>query len=119
MITMPNAARAAIAETKVLGYLLNNTHPDGASKAAFFNAMGYRAADWRVLRQSLAAVALTGQIRAAAATEHGVKYIIDGDVNVPRGGRATIRTIWIIDTDTDVPRLVTAYPAEDRDDERT
>ena len=96
---------------------LNHSHPDGASKAAFFTAMGYRAADWRVLRQSLSAVALAGQVRAVAATNHGVKYIIDGAVDVPRGGRATIRTIWIIDTGSEVPRLVTAYPAEDRDDE--
>jgi hypothetical protein len=119
MNVMPNASLADISETKVLGYLLNPGHPDGASKAAFFTAMGYRKAEWRVLRQSLAAVALTGRIRAVAATDHGVKYIIEGDVNVPRGDAATIRTIWIIDTDTDVPRLVTAYPVEDRDDTRT
>ena len=118
MNVLPNARRAEISETKVLGYLLNSSHPDGASKAAFFTAMGYRPADWRVLRQALAAVALTGRIRAVAATNHGVKSIIIGVLNVPRSGRATVRTIWIIDADTDVPRLVTAYPAEERDDER-
>ena len=79
--------------------------------------LGYRTAEWRVFRQSLAEVALTGRIQACVTTAHGAKYIIDGDVNVPRGGRATIRTVWIIDADADVPRLVTAYPAEDRDDE--
>jgi hypothetical protein len=47
-----------------------------------------------------------------------VKYSIVGDVNVPRGGKATIKTIWIIDGNTAAPRLVTAYPAEERDDER-
>jgi hypothetical protein len=118
MSAMPNAGRADISETKVLGHLLNAAHPDGASKAAFFTAMGYRKADWRVLRQSLAAIAQTGRICAIAATRHGVKYIIDGVVEVPRGGSAAIRTIWITDGDYDVPRLVTAYPAEERNDER-
>jgi hypothetical protein len=80
--------------------------------------MGYRKADWRVLRQSLDAIAQTGRICAIAATRHRVKYMIEGEVEVPRGGSAAIRTIWIIDSDTDVPRLVTAYPAEERDDER-
>jgi hypothetical protein len=118
MSVMPNAARADVSETKVLGYLLNAAHPEGASKAAFFTAMGYRKADWRVLRQSLAAIAQTGQIRAIAATQHGVKYIVDGEADVPRGGRAAFRTIWIIDSNADVPRLVTAYPAEEQNDER-
>ena len=115
---MPNADRAEVSEKKVLEYLLNPAHPDGAGKATFFTALGYRRPDWRVLRESLAAVARTGRIQAVAATEHGVKYSIVGDVNVPRGGKATIKTIWIIDGNTAAPRLVTAYPAEERDDER-
>ena len=118
MSVMPNASRADIRETKVLGYLLNAAHPDGASKAVFFMVMGFRAADWRALRQSLAEIARTGQVRAVTATGHGVKYIIDGELSIPRGRSATLRTIWIIDHGADVPRLVTAYPAEEGDDER-
>lgn len=118
MIQMPNADRADISEMKVFGYLLNPAHPDGASKAAFFTAMGFRRTEWRVLRQALALVARTGRIQAIATSTHGEKYIIDGAVNVPRGGEATIRTIWIIDADADIPRLVTAYPTEEHDDAR-
>jgi len=119
MNVMPNADRAEISEAKVLGYLLNPAHPDGASKAAFFMAMGYRRAEWRVLRQALAMIACTGQIRAIAPSEHGVKYIIEGDLNIPRGGKAAIRAIWIIDASAEIPRFVTAYPAEELNNERT
>lgn len=115
---MPNADRADISEAKVFGYLLNAAHPDGAGKAAFFTSMGYRQEEWRSLRLALAGIAQNGLIRAQRATEHGTTYIVDGRVEIPRGGRATIRTIWIFDGVADVPRLVTAYPVEEHNDAR-
>lgn len=119
MNVMPNARRAVISERKILEYLLNTDHPDGAPKAAFFAAMGYSPANWRALRRSLELVAYTGQVRAVTATRHGQKYRIDGGMSVPRGGTAKLTTIWIIDTASATPRFVTAYPAEERDDART
>jgi hypothetical protein len=118
MSTMPNAHVAEVSEAKILGYLLNAAHPEGAGKAAFFRAMGYRRARWRSLGNALADVATTGIVRAVATTEHGTKDIIDGVVVVPRGGASAVRTVWIIDHGAEVPRLVTAYPVEVGDDER-
>jgi len=43
-------------------------------------------------------------------TLHGKKYIVDGELETPTHGAAWVRTIWIIDTGADFPRLVTAYP---------
>jgi len=41
---------------------------------------------------------------------HGIKYIVDGIIQGPNGSVGTVRTIWIIDSGRDRPRLVTAYP---------
>jgi len=115
---MPNSHLVEIAEAKVAGYLLNSGHPDGASKAAFFCGLGYSQSDWQRLRRALAELAHAGLVRAIKTTRHGVKYIVDGELKALRGGSATLRTIWIIDNGSEVPRLVTAYPMGDLDDER-
>lgn len=117
MTTMPNAHIAQVPGEKILNYLLNMSHPDGAGKAAFFLAMGYRRTHWRVFQNDLEAVAQTGVIRAVVTTEHGTKYTIEGRLAVPRGDTAAVRTIWILDHGVQVPRLVTAYPVEGGDDE--
>lgn len=33
---LPNASTAELSREKIVGYLLNPEHPDGAGKAAFF-----------------------------------------------------------------------------------
>ena len=42
MTTLPNAHIAEVPENKILGYLLNTAHPDGAGKAAFFSRWNFR-----------------------------------------------------------------------------
>jgi hypothetical protein len=69
MSIMPNANVAEFSAAKILEYLLNAPHPDGAGKAAFFRGMGYRRADWHLLTDALAEVAATGVVRAVATTE--------------------------------------------------
>jgi hypothetical protein len=46
----------------------------------------------------------------SASSLHGDKYVIDGELLMPRGTTVTVRTIWIIGADSK-PRVVTAYPA--------
>ena len=41
---------------------------------------------------------------------HGSKYIVDGKIDTPSGRQVTVRTVWIVDHDHQIPRLVTAYP---------
>jgi hypothetical protein len=46
-------------------------------------------------------------------TVHGKKYIVDGAIETPSGKTPVVRTVWIVDEGSDVPRLVTAYPREE------
>jgi hypothetical protein len=39
---LPNAAAAIVARSKVVDYLLSETHPDGRGKARFFSDRGSR-----------------------------------------------------------------------------
>ncbi len=45
---LPNLDRASVSEQKVATYLLNPKHPDGAGKATFFIALGFRAEQWEI-----------------------------------------------------------------------
>jgi hypothetical protein len=43
---------------------------------------------------------------------YGTKYIVDGPLRSPDGRLPIVRTIWIVDAETEFPRLVTAYPLD-------
>jgi hypothetical protein len=45
-------------------------------------------------------------------TIYGKKYVIDGELETPNGDMIHLRTIWIIETGDDIPRLVTAHPLD-------
>jgi len=107
---LPNADLAHIDRAKITEYLLNPEHPDNGGKAAFFVALEFSHSDWDTLAIALRRLALTADVTESVETEHGKKYIVDGELENPARKAAWVRTIWIIDAGTDFPRLVTAYP---------
>jgi len=56
------------------------------------------------------AIAHSEDVKEAIQSPHGAKYVLDGPLRTPTGSTVQIRTVWIIDTHEDRPRLVTAYP---------
>lgn len=109
---LPNAERAQIDPAKVRDYLLAPDHPDGASKARFFAALGFARARWPLLRDALLAVAREGEAEPAGAGVYGQKHVVRGIVQGPDGRAARAVTVWIVLRGDGVPRLVTAYPGE-------
>ncbi|HEV3144125.1 MAG TPA: hypothetical protein VGZ47_09600 [Gemmataceae bacterium] len=112
-MNLPNADRVHVAKEKITDYLLNPKHPDGAAKAAFFAALGFKLEAWEVLAGALREVAARNPIGKKTDTLHGTKYIIDGALKTPSGKTPVVRTVWIVDQGADTPRLVTAYPHDD------
>jgi hypothetical protein len=106
---LPNADRATVSREKVVDYLLNPSHPDGASKAAFFLAMGFQPEKWQVLATAFQRLAQREEA-ICVDSPHGSKYIVKGEIDTPSGLKVTIRTVWIVDNDSEIPRLVTAFP---------
>lgn len=107
---LPNSENAYIPASKLLDYLLSQTHPIGKTKAQYLRAVGFDKSNADLLRQGLMNLARTEEIKESITSPHGVKYIIDGAIQTPAGVYINMRTIWIIDNDQTYPRFVTAYP---------
>jgi len=114
-MNLPNATSVHVAKEKITDYLLNPRHPDGAAKAAFFAALGFKAEAWEVLAEALRELAVRIPVGNKTKSPHGTKYIIDGALKTPCGKTPVVRTIWIIDQGAETPRLVTAYPYDEGD----
>ena len=109
-MNLPNANLAIVDREKITEYLLNAAHPDNGGKAAFFAGLGFTHRDWKTFADALRHLAAFSAVITSMESVHGIKYIVDGTIQGPNGSFGTVRTIWIIDSGRDRPRLVTAYP---------
>ena len=106
---LPNFEQAEIAEAKILVYLLNEAHQSNKGKAAFFLGFGFTLAAWHALADAFRQQAAENDITTTLATEHGIKYVIEGTIKTPDGRTPNIRTVWVVETNSNIPKLVTAY----------
>lgn len=107
---LPNLDKAVVEKKKVTDYLLALDHPEGSSKAEFFTRFGFGIADWQVLAQALLEHAQSNEVASIAPSAFGAKYRVDGPLLCPDGRSPSVRAVWIVDANSDVPRLVTAHP---------
>ena len=113
---LPNAHLAVVDREKITAYLLNASHPDGASKARFFGAFGFRGTAVEVLADALREHGQRHEVSRATETGFGPRYEVDGPLNTPAGRTPCVRTVWQLDHGDVAPRLITAYPIEASDD---
>ena len=107
---IPNAERAIVDIGKLRDYCLNSEHNDGKHKARLFSAaLGMGINDAEALRDALLQAVQTANAQLGKNDVYGQRYTIDFTLNW-HGRQATIRSGWIIDRGSEVPRLVTAYP---------
>lgn len=108
---IPNAEAAQIAPEKLTDYLLNEDHPVGKSKANWFRSLGYDEANAAlVLNRDLLELVLKSDGFSAKPSPFGTKYVVEGTITSPSGKTVNVTTVWIVETDDSVPRLVTAFP---------
>jgi hypothetical protein len=112
-LNLPNAHLAIVDREKITEYLLNPAHPDNGGKAKFFLGLGFTAEQWQVFAEALRTLADSFPIIELMESPHGIKYIVVGRFDTPSGKSPSVRTVWIVDTGNDKPRLVTAYPGEE------
>jgi hypothetical protein len=110
---IPSAEQAVATAEKVRDYLLNLEHPDGGSKAVWFHSIGYARDQWQLLADDLLTIARDCAQFDSEAARFGIKYKAAGSVGRPNHRPGTVLTVWIVEDD-DPPRLVTAYPDEDK-----
>lgn len=107
---LPNCERAYIADAKLYSYLLNPNHPDGKSKARFYELIGYTAGNGEQLRADLLTLACLGSVTAELPNRVGRKYVVVGSISAPNGRTYHLLTVWAIEPPGNEPRLITAYP---------
>ena len=112
-MSIPNADQAIVTPEKVRDYLLNLEHPDGGSKAVWFHSLGYARDRWQELVDDLLAIARGCPEFDTETTRFGIKYKAAGEIGRPNHRPGNVLTVWIVEDD-DPPRLVTAYPDEDK-----
>ena len=107
---LPYHANATIAEAKITQYLLSETHEDGRSKATFFLRLGFSVAQWEMMRDALLAHGAEYEVASILDTTRGKHYTVEGELVTPSGSQPLIRTVWALETGSEIPRLITAYP---------
>jgi Domain of unknown function (DUF6883) len=115
-MNLPNADHATVDRDKITEYLLSDSHPDGSHKARFFKRFGYEISRWERLARDLREHARRHSIVIAMASQHGVRYTIEGAMETPDGRNPRIRTVWLIQKNDTRPRFITAYPFRSRHD---
>ena len=106
---IPHAERAEVEVRKLRDYCLNPLHDEGKHKARLFAAVGFTATDADTLREILLTMVRTREGRLGLLDAYGQRYVVDLPLEW-RGNTITIRSAWILEHGSDVPRLTTCYP---------
>lgn len=107
MTRLPGAESAFVDQRKVSAYLLDAAHPQNGGKARFFLDHGF---DTDALARALVAHPQRNPVAETLINPHGRKFVVHCNMPSPDARNPCITSVWIIDTNGDRPRLVTAYP---------
>ena len=113
---IPNAHQATIAFEKLSSYLLNPLHPVGGPKASWFLMLGYQTEVPELLAADVLKSVGSSDDIDSLPDSFGVTYVARGDLRTPSGRLVPLQSIWMIEKRSDVPRLVSAYPARSQSD---
>ena len=106
---LPNSEKAFVDIAKLRDYSLNLEHESGGHKARVFRAaLGLTIDDAEWLRAQVLRIAVEGDATSGDLSAFGQKYVIDATLTVNTRS-AIVRTAWIIENGTDLPRLVSCY----------
>lgn len=107
---IPNAEKAVVNIRKLRDYCLNLEHDDGKHKARLFLSMlGMTADHAEDLRQILIEIVKTHEARLGRQDEFGQRYTLDFTIEW-QNRNATLRSGWIIEHNSEIPKLTTCYP---------
>lgn len=107
---IPHAERAVVDIRKLRDYCLNPLHDEGQHKARVFaTALGMTADDAEELQAVLLQAVKTSDAQLGRRDVYGQRYTIDFLLEW-RTKQAMVRSGWIIEHDSDTPRLTTCYP---------
>jgi hypothetical protein len=109
-VIVPNAENAEVEIRKLTEYLLNHEHADGRHKARIYAAaLDFYAKDAEDLKRARLIAVKANEAVFGRFDKYGQRYTVDFLFEWG-GKRAIIRSGWIIEHGSDIPRLTTAFP---------
>jgi hypothetical protein len=113
VMKLPNLEKAVVPEAKIIRYLLNLESENGKTKARFFLSFGFTIETWEIMAQAIKQHAGIHDVaKIEIRPPFGVHYVVEGSLITPDGRNPKVRVVWIIDEDSHIPRLVSAYPLQ-------
>ena len=110
IMLLPNAENAVVDLRKLNTYCLNTKHKTGKHKARLFRSMlGMGVEDASKLREILLAVVKSHEAKLALCDVFGQRYTIDFVLEW-KNKSAVVRSGWIIEVNSQIPRLTSCYP---------
>ena len=107
---IPHAENATVDIRKLRDYCLSPEHPEGQHKARLFMAaLGMTGADAEPLRDALLQVVKSHDAILGRRNAYGQRYHVDFAFDW-HGRQTILRSGWIIEHGSDIPRLTTCYP---------
>lgn len=99
-----------VGREKLVGYLLDPTHPKGRSKAIFLLRFGFSASDPAVLADALVDhFGRAPDIHSTTDAFGATRIVCEGPLRGPDGREPTIRSVWVLEPDR-FARLLTIIP---------
>ncbi len=112
---LPFAESAEVPRSKIVEYLLSEMSEAGKSKARFLLRFGFTVSLWEVLAAALKEHAQRYEVASIEIDpDRGTRYRLDGRLPTPDGRNPEMCTVWQIDTNSETPRFITAYPGRRR-----
>ena len=107
---IPNAENAVVDIRKLRDYCLNTEHSTGKHKARLFRSiLGMTAENASELRSILLEVVKTQPVKLGRSDAFGQRYTLDFTLEW-QNKSAVIRSGWIIEVNSTIPRLTSCYP---------
>ncbi|HLP10676.1 MAG TPA: hypothetical protein VK177_02030 [Flavobacteriales bacterium] len=107
---MPNKEYSIVEPQKIVSYLLNPDHEIGGPKSQFFFKFGFDREQPEIFERALKVHAFERDVFNTQPGLHGTKYKLVCEIVTPDARNPCIVTVWIINTGSETPKLVTAYP---------
>ncbi len=106
---VPGANKAVVDLRKLVSYCLDPAHVVGKHKARVFEkALGISVDSAFQLAASLKWAVANVDAKIGVLNSFGQRYIVDHEMAY-NGRTAMVRSVWIVEQDTDFPRLVTCF----------
>ena len=108
---MKLSPNAVIAVEKMANYLLQ-WRPE-SDKSQFLASAGYTERDAELLARDIRRQLLPADAQFEEATAYDVLYSITAGLRGPNGTVLKVKSIWMVESATDITKFITLYPSKD------